>query len=244
MSLGEAVLQLEDHPDQNLNPQIASSIHQLSPSSLPPLPIQTVCVEKNTFTWVSEGPTGLRMGCIPNTPWTLESCSLSLAGWLLWFPGLQALVPTGAASRALLQAGGGGTAGGGALHPSGSLQRRKKNPHQQRKILSEKTQMFLANNKKHPRGWCWWKEGELRGFRDVPWATEINQLRQNWASVVWVSPADHSRFSLLKQSCPAPRSKWTNSRLRKASQAPYHGNSQISGKCHSPQVGAMLHLIA
>ena len=99
---------------------------------------------------------GLRMGYIPNTPWALESCSLSLAGWLLWFPGLQALVPTGAVSRALLQAGGGGTAGGGASAPlrlsTKEKKVEKKNPHQQRKILSEKTQMFLANNKKHPRG--------------------------------------------------------------------------------------------
>ena len=151
--LGETVLQLEDHPDQNLNPKTASSIHQLSPSGLLPLPIQTVCVEKKHIhlrirdqqgsEWdVSQTHHGL---------WSHVLCHLQdgcfgSQGCRPWCPPMQLAEPC---CR-------GGAAGGGALHPSGSLQGkktlRKKNPHQQRKILFEKTQMFLANNKKHSRG--------------------------------------------------------------------------------------------
>lgn len=123
VSLGDTVLQLEDYPDQNLNPKTASSIHQLSPSGLPLLPIQTVCVEKKHSPEYQRDQQGSEWDVSQTHDglWSHVLCHLQdgcfgSQGCRPWCPPVQLAEPC---CR-------GGAAGRGALHPSGSLQGEKR----------------------------------------------------------------------------------------------------------------------
>lgn len=106
VSLGETVPQLEDHPEQNLNPNTAS-IHlfcQLAPSLLPFSTSSTHCAwRKQIHLIMSGGQTGFRMRRVPKTSGAKFSdiCWMAALGFWCYRPWCS----KGAAGTALIQEG-------------------------------------------------------------------------------------------------------------------------------------------